>query len=71
MNWSIHGSGFASVRGLDTEGIDLTFSLSHLRISHLALMATGMIAQALQLHQDVSERAYQLAGALANRFREA
>jgi len=63
MNWSIHGSGFASVRGLEAQAIDTAFALSHLRIAQFSLNATGICLSALGLRQELSlsDRLDQLA----------
>ncbi len=49
MNWSIHGSGFAGVRGVSVQDIDLIFSFSHIKVTEFSLRATQLVLRSLGL----------------------
>jgi hypothetical protein len=61
MNWNIHASGFAGVRGLTVEGIDAIYSHSLLKSGDLAIKATTVILWGLGLLGPLQQRLEQLA----------
>jgi hypothetical protein len=52
MNWSIHGSGFASTRGIDAPGLALDYAQGHLKSAEFALNATETILSGLGLKNE-------------------
>jgi uncharacterized glyoxalase superfamily protein PhnB len=52
MNWSIHGSGFASTRGIDAPSLALDYAQGHLKSAEFALNATDIILSGLRLKNE-------------------
>lgn len=52
MNWSIHGSAFASMRGADTTTIELTYAQAHIKSSEFTLAAVDLILSGLGLKSE-------------------
>lgn len=49
MNWNIHGSAFAGIRGFGTSGFELVYAQGHLKSAEFALEATDIILSGLSL----------------------
>jgi hypothetical protein len=52
MNWSIHGSAFASMRGADMPNIELTYVQAHMKSSEFTLAAVDLILSGLGLKSE-------------------
>jgi uncharacterized protein DUF5677 len=66
MNWNIHGSGFAGIRGLNVHGIDMIYTYSQAKSAEFALRATTIILQELGLLGALQKRFEQLASEFAD-----
>lgn len=57
MNWSIHGSAFASMRGADVPSIELTYVQAHMKSSEFTLAAMDLILSGLgQKSKELGDR---------------
>lgn len=61
MNWRIHGSGFAGIRGLEIGGFDMVYAYSQMKSAEFAQKATLVVLQELGLLRQIQGRLAKLA----------